>query len=159
VAEPVTAEVSLEGVTASVPAAREFVRALLQSWRLGALAEAVELVVSELATNAVLHAHSGFTVRLSREASGGLRLEVVDGSARTPVRRTSSATATTGRGLALVQGLSSAWGVDVVTGGKSVWVQFEAAAGGSGQSSGPGWSGGLGQRFRAGPAGPLVSAA
>ena len=124
-AEPLTAEVTLEGITASVPAARHFVSTRLRTWQLGAMAETVELVTSELATNAVLHARSPFTVRLARQPTGAVFLEVLDGSIRAPQQKLFSATAMTGRGLWLVQRLSSAWGVDVVSGGKTVWVRFD----------------------------------
>ena len=124
-AEPLTAEVTLEGITASVPAARHFVSTRLRTWQLGAMAETVELVTSELATNAVLHARSPFTVRLARQPTGAVFLEVLDGSIRAPQQKVFGATAMTGRGLWLVQRLSSAWGVDVVSGGKTVWVRFD----------------------------------
>lgn len=131
---PLTAEVTLEGITASIPAARDFVRAMLRSWRLGAMAETVEVVVSELATNAVLHARSGFTVRLTRHLAGALLLEVLDESVKTPQHKVSSTTAVTGRGLWLIQRLSSAWGVDLLSGGKCVWVRFDLDTGRTGES-------------------------
>lgn len=133
-AEPLTAEVTLEGITASVPAARHFVSTRLRTWQLGAMAETVELVTSELATNAVLHARSPFTVRLARQPTGAVFLEVLDGSIRAPQQKLFSATAMTGRGLWLVQRLSSAWGVDVVSGGKTVWVRFDEVTDRSGVS-------------------------
>lgn len=128
-AEPLTAEVTLEGITLSIPAARDFVRATLRSWRLEAMTETVELVVSELATNAVLHARSDFTVRLTGHPVGSLLLEVLDESAKAPQHKVSSMTAVTGRGLSLIQRLSSAWGVDVLSRGKSVWVRFDGDTG------------------------------
>lgn len=123
--QPVTAELTLTGVTASVPAARKFVRSTLQSWELEGMIEAAVLVVSELATNAVLHAHSAFTVMVVRDARGSVRIEVVDGSAKLPLRRSSGPGATTGRGLSIIQGLASDWGSERIENGKRVWVRFD----------------------------------
>jgi hypothetical protein len=125
VPQPVTAELALPGVTASVPAARQFVRSTLQSWELDGMIEVAVLVVSELATNAVLHAHSAFTVVVARDALGSVRLDVVDGSVKLPMRRSSSAGATTGRGLSMIQGLATDWGSEPLETGKRVWVRFD----------------------------------
>ncbi len=125
---PVTAslsvELTLEGMTASVPVARRFARSTLQTWELDHLIDAAALIVSELATNAVLHARSPFTVRLAVDRGGLLRLEVVDGSVRQPLARTHGAAATTGRGLSIVAELAADWGVEVGAGGKIVWVHL-----------------------------------
>jgi anti-sigma regulatory factor (Ser/Thr protein kinase) len=86
----------------------------------------VELLVSELVTNAVLHARSDVEVRLST-SDRGLRVDVADSSNRRPVMRTRDESAMTGRGLGLVAELSTEWGVDeIVDGGKSVWFVVAA---------------------------------
>ena len=85
----------------------------------------VELLVSELVTNAVLHA--GTDVELVvRRLRKGVRVEVLDRSTRPPVPRAYDDEAMTGRGLALVRELSRVWGVDERKDGKVVW--FEVAA-------------------------------
>jgi hypothetical protein len=60
---------------------------------------------------------------------------VRDGSARIPHQRRYGTQATTGRGMALVDGLSDRWGVDAAGDGKTVWCEVsapdEAVAGGS----------------------------
>jgi anti-sigma regulatory factor (Ser/Thr protein kinase) len=127
VPEPVDAELTLDGVTASVPLARRFVRSTLQSWELDDMIESAVLVVSELATNAVLHAHSAFTVTLARDAQGSVRIDVIDGSAKLPLRRTNSPGATTGRGLSIIQGLVAEWGSEPTDSGKRVWARFDDA--------------------------------
>jgi hypothetical protein len=145
VPQPVNAHVLLPGLTASVPTARNF--------------EAAVLVVSELATNAVLHARSGFTVVLQLEASGSLRIEVLDGSARLPLHRTATPGAATGRGLAIVQGLVSAWGAEPLDKGKRVWVQLDHPTSSSREAFGASRGGGRGHPRVSAPSGPEASAA
>ena len=125
---PNSAEVTLAGIPASVPSARRFVRVTLRSWGLEDLADTALLVVSELASNAVLHARSDFTVVLSLRADGTLRLEVLDRSSRRPAQRRHSSGAATGRGLSIVESVALEWGVDKRPDGKAVWVQLEARA-------------------------------
>lgn len=120
-----SAEVSLPGETSSVPAARRFVRDTLRAWGREALVDAACLVVSELATNAVLHARTGLVVRLSTRDAHSLRVEVVDSAAGSPrVRDQATAMTTTGRGLGIVSELSRAWGVEPSDQGKVVWAEL-----------------------------------
>jgi len=118
----------LEAELRSVSRARAFVRDMLTSWSLGDLEWVAAQVVSELATNAVIHARTAFTVGLSFE-DGVLRVSVSDRSPRQPVRRRYSDEATTGRGLALIERLAGAWGVAAGIGGKTVWcdLRFDAS--------------------------------
>lgn len=109
----------------SVPAARQMVRAALRSWGLEQLADAAGLIVTELATNALLHARSPFTVRLSLGETGQVRIEVVDGSPDELAPRAPSAAATTGRGLSIVERLATDWGVTPAPPGKLVWVHLD----------------------------------
>ncbi len=112
---------------ASVAEARRFVRQTLAGWQADDFEDRAVHVLSELATNSVIHARSSFVVELSLDAAG-LRLCVSDDSGRHPVRKSRSAQATTGRGLALVEALSTAWGVDRngSGSGKTVWVLLTA---------------------------------
>jgi anti-sigma regulatory factor (Ser/Thr protein kinase) len=116
--------VDLEGSPASVGEARRFVRRTLQSWHLEAAVDATMLLTSELATNAVLHARSGFAVLVAQHGDQ-VRVEVLDSSPVPPRRRHNSPTAATGRGVGLVETLSTAWGVtpkDQLEGfAKGVW--------------------------------------
>lgn len=124
-------ELELPATTASVPEARRFVRTTLRSWEREDLAESAALVVSELATNAVLHARSTFVVRLLLDGEGRVRVEVTDASARRPDRRAHSTDASTGRGLAIVAELAVAWGVDTGGDGKTVWAELVASPDGT----------------------------
>jgi anti-sigma regulatory factor (Ser/Thr protein kinase) len=89
------------------------------------LADDVRVVVSELATNAVLHARTPFAVSATCDGTR-LRVAVADQSATLPrLRRRDSSDATTGRGLAMVACLSARWGVDETGEGKTTWCEFD----------------------------------
>jgi anti-sigma regulatory factor (Ser/Thr protein kinase) len=90
-----------------VTAARRFVRERLDGVP-GEIREAVELMTSELTSNSVRHAHSGFEVALSVEDE--VRVEVRDSGAGAPTLLTPSARQANGRGLRIVEAISSAWG-------------------------------------------------
>ena len=111
--------------SASVTAARHLLAAHLPSWGLDAVRWSAELVLTELATNAVLHAHdTGFSVTLQALPGGALRIEVADGSVRVPRVCEYGVQATTGRGVGLVADLSREWGVRGRPGGKTVWCEL-----------------------------------
>jgi anti-sigma regulatory factor (Ser/Thr protein kinase) len=110
---------------ASVPAARAFVRS--QSHGLPAdLRQILELCVSELATNCVLHARTPFTLRYLGEPNC-VRIEVSDIGGGTPTMRRPAPTDQHGRGLRIVSALADAWGSLATDGsrGKTVWVEFK----------------------------------
>jgi anti-sigma regulatory factor (Ser/Thr protein kinase) len=104
-----------------VRAARHFVMATLEDWHVDHAD--VPLLVSELATNAVLHARSDFSVTVVIREDR-IRVEVFDRNTRLPAPASVSAEAYSGRGLMILQGLSSAWGVEAHSGeGKTVWFE------------------------------------
>jgi len=110
----------------SVGAARRFVRDVLMSRQVPAVVvETVELLTSEVVTNAIIHGRSG--PQLAVEVDGGVvRVAVRDLSPEMPVRRLAQADDVSGRGVVIVEKLASAWGVDRERGGaKRVW--FEVA--------------------------------
>lgn len=107
--------------------ARTFVLDCLTETGLRGQAQAVALVVSELATNVVLHANTPFTVTLERRDSW-LVLEVRDHlPGRVAVPPPTDEVEMHGRGLEIVQALSQAWGVWPRRDGKSVWAAFNLA--------------------------------
>ena len=115
------AEVTLPGDSSSVPTARHFVESILTSWGHPEHGWTAALVISELSANCTLHARTPFTVAVELNDER-IRLRVSDGSLRAPAVRDYGSTATTGRGLRLVEELSSAWGVDLRDNGKTVWA-------------------------------------
>ena len=111
----------------SVSEARRFVQVHLNDHDLGPLVDDLQLVVSELATNALMHGHTGFMV-IILGIGESVRLEVRDGSQSMPVRVAARTLDVGGRGVAIVDSLSRDWGVLTHTcGGKSVWAEFDQA--------------------------------
>ena len=102
--------------------ARRFLRAFLVARDREDLTDAAELALSEVVTNAVLHAHTSFDVTAELAEDGELRVEVADRSSQLPAQRDYGAQATTGRGMQLVAALTAACGVrSHGSGGKAVW--------------------------------------
>ena len=116
-----SATTSLPGHPASVPDARRWTVATLTSWGLDETAWTAAQVVSELATNCTLHARSDFVLHLGVEGDC-VRVEAVDGAAGGLQARQYSSTATTGRGLRIVESLARSWGVSPAEDGKTVWA-------------------------------------
>ncbi|MGB9378059.1 MAG: ATP-binding protein [Mycobacteriales bacterium] len=101
--------------------ARRLARTALDRWGLGTLDEVVVLLVSELTTNAILHAHSPVEISL-QASSDEVRVDVCDDSPVPPRVRWFSTEAATGRGMRLLNTLASSWGVQHNPGGgKCVW--------------------------------------
>ena len=99
----------LAGEPLSVRDARRLVSSTLREWSLGHLEDSATLLVSEVVTNAVLHARTAVCMELERRPSV-LRVTVTDGSPHRPERRRHGLSAGTGRGLGLLATLSSDWG-------------------------------------------------
>lgn len=118
----------LRAEPSSVGEARRFVTRVLNDWGLLNAVEVVTLLVSELATNAVLHARTAYAVVVS-QGTDDVQVEVLDGSAIEPRRRQNSASAATGRGVALVDRLSTSWGTRSGSNGfaKCVWFTVPLA--------------------------------
>lgn len=91
--------------------ARAFVRKELGELHSVEVRDRVELLASELVTNAVVHAGSLVTMDVVCEASGAVLVEVADGSPVHPVLRETALLDENGRGLELVDKLSVEWGV------------------------------------------------
>lgn len=106
----------------SATAARRFVRQTLTSAGMTqTICDRAELIVSELVTNAVLHAGTGpiVSVRIDNEV---VRIEVEDTSPVAPVLREYGLDASTGRGLRVVSTAANEWGVETTSAGKAVWA-------------------------------------
>ncbi len=104
--------------------ARRFVIGTLDEWNLPERDD-VAIVTSELVTNALEHASHPITLAIERDASR-LRLEVSDGSAVLPIVRELDRERPNGRGMFIVQHLTTDWGAESRPGGgKTVWVEFD----------------------------------
>jgi anti-sigma regulatory factor (Ser/Thr protein kinase) len=129
------ASVTLPSEPASVTTARRYVCDRLAGWGLpgdSPTVDAVRLIVSELATNAVLHT-SGlsptFTVDVRLEASEELRIGVTDGHPRWPRQASPPARQEGGRGMVIVRHLTAESGGTLHVsptreGGKTVWISL-----------------------------------
>jgi anti-sigma regulatory factor (Ser/Thr protein kinase) len=114
-------------------AARAFVAETLTAWDVQADGvEAAKLVVSELVTNAVLHAPESPTISLNlRLTDGVVRILVTDGGPGEPEHRAHPDpwTAETGRGVWLVDAFTEKWGTETHgRDGKTVWCELRAGA-------------------------------
>jgi anti-sigma regulatory factor (Ser/Thr protein kinase) len=104
-------------------AARCFALGMLEPWRDEQLAADTALVVTELATNAVLHARSAFSVSLAL-SGGAIRISVRD---TVPLGLTGvdkQLAPAPGHGLGVVAAMATRWGVETVPSGKAVWAEL-----------------------------------
>jgi len=114
----------------SVPEARGFVSGSLTAIPPQVRATAA-LLVSELATNAIVHATSSFDVTIvCPTPTGRVRIEVTDTDETRPTRLQPPPNVPHGRGLLLVARLSDDWGVDeaIDRPGKTVWFELSLSA-------------------------------
>jgi PAS domain S-box-containing protein len=106
-------------------AARRLVAQALRDADLPDLDDSCRMAVSELVTNALVHAGTDLRVAV-RVEHGCVRVEVHDGSPHLPVRREYSSSSGTGRGLGIVADLVDDWGAYRVAAGKVVWFLLYA---------------------------------
>ena len=118
-----------------VPTARRFTREVLHRWNRQAVAEAAEVAVTELVTNALLHAVPPVALVVEDlPGEEGVALHVHDRSQGLPVRLRSNLESMTGRGLGLVNALAARWGTELTDTGKAVWAHITPT---SAQSASP----------------------
>jgi anti-sigma regulatory factor (Ser/Thr protein kinase) len=113
--------------TKSARKARQFVADVIGD--AGTLNDTVALLVSEVASNAVLHARTDFVVTVVLDDSS-IRVEVTDGSPLRPMIKQYEADSVTGRGLHLVDAAASRWGVESSEPGKTVWFELDRGSAG-----------------------------
>jgi anti-sigma regulatory factor (Ser/Thr protein kinase) len=137
---PLSTSLPLGALPGATPCARLHARAVLTEWGLADLAEAAELIVSELVTNAVrastgpdgrpCYDGSGLPVVVLRMASDGIRLlvEVWDGIPGAPAAANPGPDDESGRGLMLVAAQCDRWSWQTVPGwpGKVVWAELRS---------------------------------
>ncbi|MEU8791030.1 SpoIIE family protein phosphatase [Streptomyces sp. NPDC048643] len=112
----------LEPEDAAPGRARRLARRALARWDMEDMTDAVELLVSEVVTNAVRYASRPVTLRLLR--TDVLRCEVGDDVPQLPRLRQARATDEGGRGLYLVNKLARRWGATRLSTGKVVWFEL-----------------------------------
>lgn len=108
----------------SVPQARRFIRRSVQALGAPAAGDDAETLVSELATNAVLHAKTDYTITISR-TNGTILVRVFDMNSVLPRERHYGPDSTTGRGILLIARLATRWGVEPEGSGKAVWFELD----------------------------------
>jgi anti-sigma regulatory factor (Ser/Thr protein kinase) len=113
--------------------ARDAVSGQLAAWGLADLEFGTGIVVSELVTNALLHASAPITLRLVRDSV--LICEISDHSHTAPHPRRARDLDEGGRGLELVAQLTNRWGTRYTEDGKTIWTE-QALPAGAGPGSG-----------------------
>lgn len=110
--------------------ARTIVRQALTDWAMAELADDAELVTGELLVNVLLHTEGGavLTLEVLPEPVRRVRLSVQDRSSAWPRRRSPGETATSGRGLLLLDAVATRWGIEPRGEGKAVWCEIGPAA-------------------------------
>ncbi len=104
-----------------VGAVRRAIRSFLASWQASRLTGDAELLGTELASNAIVHAGGG-SFGFAIEIDGGqVRIEIRDESPEFPALRRADPDAESGRGILLVSALAKEWGVGVDGGAKTTW--------------------------------------
>jgi anti-sigma regulatory factor (Ser/Thr protein kinase) len=131
---PLHSHLKLAALPGAVPHARHHARRMIANWGLCALAAPVELVVSELVTNAIracqaAGAHSQVELRLASDRARVL-IEVEDCSPQPPEPAGATADDECRRGLYLVEAMSAAWDwyPRQASPGKVVWALLASAA-------------------------------
>ena len=110
----------------AVPAARSLLRRLMASWRMPELLEGdLELLATEIVTNAVLHARTDLDVTVTYTGAT-VRFDVFDRDDTLPAPRDPSPDAEGGRGLWMLQKLSFSYGIEPAPGGKRIWFTVAA---------------------------------
>ncbi|MFJ8076515.1 SpoIIE family protein phosphatase [Streptomyces sp. NPDC096176] len=107
---------------AAVAGMRAAVAEKLDDWGLSELAFAMELVISELLTNAIRHGSAPVTMRLLRDRT--LTCEVTDGSSTAPHLRYAATMDEGGRGLFLIAQMAERWGTRYTPQGKVIWAEL-----------------------------------
>jgi anti-sigma regulatory factor (Ser/Thr protein kinase) len=120
-------------VPASVPRARDFIADALSDFEREVRNRAV-LITSELATNAIRHAHSPFRVTVALSGDE-VRVAVTDRSGVVPIPQQPSRTDAHGRGLMILRTLADRWGIDTEPSTTTVWFTLALTASRDGQGA------------------------
>ncbi|MDO8106561.1 ATP-binding protein [Isoptericola sp. b441] len=122
------ASLVLPGHRQSVAVGRHWVvRTSAERGVVGMANQVVELLSSELLSNAVLHGAGGHAIGVQlRHTAATVRVAVSDGGDRAPVVLDQDLAAVNGRGMAIVEAMSTRWGIESRDeGGKTVWFELD----------------------------------
>jgi hypothetical protein len=111
----------------AVEQARSFATRTMREWTLTGFEEPVSAIIAELVANAVLHAGTDLTLRLSCSNSR-IRIEVDDLDPGEPVLNEPSGLQEGGRGMIIIALYSTAWGTVPRRAGKTVWAEIDLAS-------------------------------
>lgn len=114
-----------------ISAARTLLREMLHDWADPEQVDSAVLMVSEMATNVLVHTDGDALMVAQATGEHGdrrLRVEVSDGSDELPHKRRPGEMASSGRGLVLMEMLADVWGVDPRGSGKSIWFELYESA-------------------------------
>jgi anti-sigma regulatory factor (Ser/Thr protein kinase) len=118
-----------EASEGSVGAARRFVAGVMSDAPTE-VQDSVSVMVSELSTNALLHASGGFEVAVDR-SDLSVAVSVIDRGDGTPVLQSPRFSEPHGRGLRIVAALSDEWGISATSDGKAVWFRLNLQGSGT----------------------------
>jgi len=121
------AAITLPADLRAIGDARDFALATLTRWGLGPLSDTITLLASEMVTNAMVHTEGPATLELRRDGNT-VRLRVSDADTRPPQLREGpepDLESDGGRGMVLVEALSTSWGVEPSGSGKTVWADVD----------------------------------
>ena len=116
-------DLELPAVATSASEARKILRDALSGAESDDAVDAAQVAISEIVTNALVHAGTAMRLRVLLQGSG-LRVELSDGSPHLPHRRDYSSVAATGRGLHMVAEMVDRWGAYPDGRGKVVWFEI-----------------------------------
>ena len=105
--------------------ARRLLREAICPVHAASVLDSAQLLVSELVTNGIRYGAPPLSVLVDCDGSAGLRVTVSDGGSRgVPRARQAHAQEESGRGLALIDYISDAWGIEPPEEGKAVWFSL-----------------------------------
>lgn len=108
--------------------ARQFVRSALRQWQRPGAIESATLAASELVTNAVLHSRRpsvDITIAAALSQSGVQLVVADEAMTHLPIRRRPTTTSRSGRGLRIVDAVTTHWGITVTPTQKRVWCEID----------------------------------
>ena len=119
-------EIILESDNTGAATARRFASEVAERWSSPPALDDLTLLVSEMATNAILHAKPPVTLRLTHLGDEVL-IEISDGSASGPTRKQPQPYDEHGRGLQIMTVVARRWGVITEDNGKTVWATLSTS--------------------------------